>query len=247
MSSAAESGANDGLGFPFIYLAIYIALRFQDSMSIGQEIGWWIVDIWIYDILLSVVSGAVIGYIARKAVKYAEEKGLIDHESFLAIGIGLTFLTLGLEGLLGSDDILACFIVGNSFTWDDYFRVRTEDDTFQDTIDSLINVGVFIYIGAILPWSAFGEAGVWRLVVIAILLLLFRRLPWVMLCHHFMPELKGNRQDAIFTGWFGPIGVSAIYYVIVGLESIPEDRTNLRQLIEPVVRRPQPLLIYAVC
>lgn len=33
--------------------------------------------------------------------------------SFLAIGIGLTFLTLGLTGMLGSDDILACFIVGN--------------------------------------------------------------------------------------------------------------------------------------
>jgi hypothetical protein len=38
---------------------------------------------------------------------------LIFHSSFLAIGIGLTFLTLGLTGMLGSDDILACFIVGN--------------------------------------------------------------------------------------------------------------------------------------
>lgn len=87
----------------------------------------------------------------------------VTSSSFLAIGVGLTFLTLGLTGMLGSDDIvsaalipecyhwsnrmrslqqaepyvssrprfphqLAAFIVGNSFTWDDYFRVRTEDE-----------------------------------------------------------------------------------------------------------------------
>ena len=63
---------------------------------------------------------------------------LIKKYSFLAIGIGLTFLTLGLTGMLGSDDILAAFVVGNSFTWDDYFRLRTEDESFQDVIDSLL-------------------------------------------------------------------------------------------------------------
>ena len=78
---AAESGANDGLGFPFIYLAIYLLSRFVDDMSIGKEIGWWIVDVWIYQIALSCAIGAVIGYLARKALRFAEEKKLIDHES----------------------------------------------------------------------------------------------------------------------------------------------------------------------
>jgi hypothetical protein len=40
--------------------------------------------------------------------------------------------------MLGSDDILAAFVVGNSFTWDDYFRLRTEDESFQDVLDSLL-------------------------------------------------------------------------------------------------------------
>ena len=64
---------------------------------------------------------------------------LIDHESFLAYGVALTFFTLGVTGLIGSDDILGCFIVGNSFTWDDWFRVQTEDHAFQDVIDQLLN------------------------------------------------------------------------------------------------------------
>lgn len=42
----------------------------------------------------------------------------------------LTFYKLfliGTVGLIGSDDLLACFIAGNSFTWDDWFRVETEN------------------------------------------------------------------------------------------------------------------------
>lgn len=33
---------------------------------------------------------------------------------------------MGTVGLIGSDDLLACFIAGNSFTWDDWFRIETE-------------------------------------------------------------------------------------------------------------------------
>ena len=64
---------------------------------------------------------------------------MIDHESFLAFGVALTFFTLGVVGIIGSDDILCCFVVGNSFTWDDWFRAQTEDHSFQDVIDQLLN------------------------------------------------------------------------------------------------------------
>lgn len=78
---AAEAGANDGLGFPFIFLAIYLMARFIDNRSIGLEIGWWIVDVWLYQIALSIAIGASIGFIAMKTVKFAEQHNMIDHES----------------------------------------------------------------------------------------------------------------------------------------------------------------------
>ena len=34
---------------------------------------------------------------------------------------------------------LAVLFVGNSFTWDDWFRVQTEDHAFQDVIDQLLS------------------------------------------------------------------------------------------------------------
>jgi hypothetical protein len=49
----------------------------------------------------------------RKTLKEAHKRNLIDHESFLAYGVGLSFLVLGVVGVLGSDDLLAAFIAGN--------------------------------------------------------------------------------------------------------------------------------------
>jgi NhaP-type Na+/H+ or K+/H+ antiporter len=74
-------------------------------------------------------------------------------------------------------------VPGNAFTWDDWFRVQTEDHAFQDVIDSLLNSAIFLYIGSILPWSEFGGDffGIqpWRLVVLGITIMLLRRVPWV--------------------------------------------------------------------
>ena len=125
---------------------------------------------------------------------------LIDHESFLSFNVALTFFTLGVVGIVGSDDILCCFVVGNSFTWDDWFRVQTEDHAFQDVIDQLLNTvrsiftnpgygsltldkGIFIFIGAVIPWSQFRNfesIQPWRLVILGICVMLVRRVPWVL-------------------------------------------------------------------
>ena len=189
---------------------------------------------------------------------------LIDHESFLSFGVALTFFTLGVVGILGSDDILCCFVVGNSFTWDDWFRKETEDHAFQDVIDQLLNTvrtplfigmtldadhqGIFLYIGAVLPWSEFGNfesLTPWRLVVLGICVMLLRRMPWVMLLvsapdcillprtpmltlqGRWIPALPTWR-DTAFAGFFGPIGVGAIFYTQVALEFLPPDREHLR-------------------
>lgn len=79
--------------------------------------------------------------------------------------------------MIGSDDVLACFIAGNAFTWDDWFRLETLDDSLQPTIDMLLNLSVFIWFGAICPWAMFRVNDViplYRLVFLGVLILLLR-------------------------------------------------------------------------
>jgi len=117
--------------------------------------------------------------------------------------------------MLGGDDVLACFIAGNSFTWDDWFRLETEDDSLQPTVDMLLNVAIFAYFGAVCPWPLFAHSPVipvWRLIILGILILLFRRIPIVYTLHHWIYQIEQKRQ-ALFVGFFGPIGVSAVFYI----------------------------------
>jgi hypothetical protein len=148
--------------------------------------------------------------------------------------------------MIGSDDVLACFIAGNVFTWDDWFRLETKDDSLQPTIDMLLNVGVFMWFGAVCPWHLFGENNVipiYRLIPLGILVLLLRRLPMILLFHKGIHQVEDFRR-ALFLGYFGPIGVSAIFYLYISKEFLREvvyqgveraDAAHLSEMMDVVV------------
>ncbi|KAF2746702.1 hypothetical protein M011DRAFT_477928 [Sporormia fimetaria CBS 119925] len=221
----AESGANDGLGYPFLFLPLFLILHTgygglgQDN-SAGHAVGKWFYETWGYTIILSVVYGGIVGWLAKELLHWAEERKYVDRESFLVHAITLALFIVGTMGMLGSDDVLACFIAGNTFTWDDWFRRETKDDSLQPTIDMLLNVSVFIWFGAVCPWSAFVHnhvIPVYRLIPLGILVLLLRRPPIVWLLHRKIHQIEETKQ-AVFVGFFGPIGVSAIFYLYLSLE-----------------------------
>jgi NhaP-type Na+/H+ or K+/H+ antiporter len=178
----AESGANDGLGYPYLFLALYL-IKYTGEGGAGQggsaqkAIGLWFGETWGYTILLSVLYGFTIGWIAKELLHWAEEKKFVDRESFLVFAITLALFIVGTCGMIGSDDVLACFIAGNAFTWDDWFRLETLDDSLQPTIDMLLNLSIFIWFGAICPWSLFRVNSVipiYRLIFLGVLILLLR-------------------------------------------------------------------------
>jgi NhaP-type Na+/H+ or K+/H+ antiporter len=115
----AESGANDGLGYPFLFIALYLIKYTQYGGQGGgarEAMGLWFLETWLYQIILGVAYGAVVGWIAKELLHFAEEKKFVDRESFLVFAITLALFIVGTCGLIGSDDVLACFVAGNVFT-----------------------------------------------------------------------------------------------------------------------------------
>ncbi|KAK0336474.1 hypothetical protein LTR91_015533 [Friedmanniomyces endolithicus] len=247
----AESGANDGLGYPFLFLALYLIKYTGDhgqgtQGGAGHAMGLWFYDTWVYVIILSVVYGAVVGWIAKELLHWAEERHYVDRESFLVFAITLALFIVGTVGMIGSDDVLACFIAGNVFTWDDWFRLETMDDSLQPTIDMLLNVSIFMWFGAVCPWHQFvanNVVPIYRLIPLGILVLLLRRLPMVLAFHKKIPQIEEIRH-AFFVGFFGPIGVSAIFYLYVSREFLRgiqvngeqrEDAARLSEILNVVI------------
>lgn len=219
---AAESGANDGLGFPFVFLGLWLfRARLEPDFSAGEGIGFWFADTWAYVVLLSVVWGTAVGYAGRKGLKWFYSLRYVDRESFHAFPIFLVLLLIGTCGLVGSDDILACFVAGNVISWDDWFREQTLEDSFQPTLDMMLNQAMFLWLGAVCPWHDFAQSGeiftLGRLIALGFLILILRRPPVIACLHFLLPEVKGMR-NAMYMGYFGPIGVSAIFYLYEALE-----------------------------
>lgn len=129
----AESGTNDGLGYPYLFLALYLIKYVGDGSGAesgggGLAIGLWFGETWGYIIILSIIYGIVVGWLAKELLYFTEKRGFVDRESFLVFAVALALFIIGTCGMIGTDDILACFIAGNVFTWDDWFRLQTKDE-----------------------------------------------------------------------------------------------------------------------
>lgn len=212
---SAESGCNDGMAFPFIYLAVYIMHYRPDTNAVALH---WFCFTILYECVVGAIFGFTIGYIGRHAIKFAERRSLIDRESFLVFYFVLALFCAGAGSLLGMDDLLIGFAAGVGFSNDGWFTEKTEESHVSNVIDLLLNLTYFVYFGAIIPWQQFNapELGIvpWRLVVIAIMVIFFRRLPIMLLLKPFIPDVKSWRE-AMFAGHFGPIGVGAIFACIL--------------------------------
>lgn len=88
----AESGTNDGLGYPFLFLPLYL-IRYTHDGGLGQAgsaskaMAYWFGVTWVYEIGMSVLYGALVGYVFRVALRWAEDHEWVDRESFLVFAI----------------------------------------------------------------------------------------------------------------------------------------------------------------
>ncbi|WFD34067.1 hypothetical protein MCUN1_000899 [Malassezia cuniculi] len=238
-----ESGCNDGAAFPFLYIAYYLTVN---RGQVGFPVAKWFYQTWAWEICLGTFIGALIGFCARKLMRISERYKLVDRESFVAQYLSLALASMGLNVLIGSDDLLAAFACGTAFAWDGWFSKETEDSNFSSIVDLVFNIATFIYIGAIMPWHTFNDSeigcDIWRLIVLAILVLLVKRIPIVLLVWKWIPDIKTFRE-ALFTGYFGPMGVGAIFMCTYARLMLPEEvpyppvTTNdtLAHTIQPIV------------
>ena len=223
---SAESGCNDGMAFPFIYLSLYL-IRYE--LQGGEVVFHWICYTVLYECVFGAVFGFTIGYIGRHAIKYADQHKLIDRESFLVFYFTLALFCAGSGSMLGMDDLLIGFSAGVGFSNDGWFTKKTEESHVSNVIDLLLNLSYFVFLGSVIPWEQYNNPDIglmpWRLVVIAIFVLLFRRIPIMLALKPIIPDVK-NWREALFAGHFGPIGVGAIFAAILARAELETDSTQ---------------------
>jgi NhaP-type Na+/H+ or K+/H+ antiporter len=207
-----ESGANDGLALPLVLVGL--ALVKAEGFGAGLARGG-------YQVGVAIVLGVAIGLAAGKAIGIAERHRQLDAGTRLVFAAVLALATLGCARVISSDGILAVFVAGLA-----YNAVTTGAETEgQEQIDDAMNrflvLPIFVVFGVALPWQEWVTLG-WPALGFAVAVLLLRRIPAVAALArplHLAPP------GAAYLAWFGPIGVSALFYLVLAEEEgagIPE-------------------------
>jgi sodium/hydrogen antiporter len=202
---SAESGFNDGLAMPFVMAALLL-LGATGAAGPGE----WILVSIIWSVVGALLIGVGVGYLAGQLLRLAEEREAIEGSSFLAYTLALSLGVLGGAQLVGADGLLAVFVAGLAFDAAVSNRDRIAEERVQEATNRFFILPIFILLGISLPWQDWWELGARGLVAVAAVLVL-RRLPGMLAIASFVPDIE-NRHDALFVGWFGPIGVAALYY-----------------------------------
>jgi NhaP-type Na+/H+ or K+/H+ antiporter len=195
-----ESGANDGLAQPFVVLAIAFTLGDPMASAAGKAV---------YEVLGAVAVGAVAGAAAGRSLRWAEEHREIGPAVRSLYTLVLAAFVLGLSGLIRVDGLLSVFVAGLAHSVVVTGSDRQGEVAVDEALNQFLVIPVFVLFGAVLPWSEWGRLGWGALGFVAVALFL-RRLPAVLALKR---PARATWAQQLWLGWFGPIGVAALFYI----------------------------------
>ncbi|MFW8607857.1 cation:proton antiporter [Rhizobium beringeri] len=203
----SEAGLNDGLSFPFVHLAIALALAAKEGTALLQH--------WAFlDVFWRLTAGGVVGWALGKAFGFLSFR---MRGSSLAktqdgfVALGMTFTTYGLTQLVGGYGFVAVFLAAVAFRAserDHDFHEQLHD--FAEQIERLLMMVLLVCLGSI---AASGQllGGIhWRVAVVALLAIVFVRpvIGWLSLIGSGHPP-----GESLIIAVFGIRGLGSIYYL----------------------------------
>lgn len=164
----------------------------------------------------------------------------MDYSSLQIISISLAVFIVGTCGLLGGDDVLACFIAGG-FLCVDQVELFAPVERKENGIMGVVRMVVFLWAGMVAPWGEFVGAEGMGLMGLGVTVLVLKRLPGVMGLRKWVLPFE-EAKEATVLGLVAPIGVSSIAYLIVMTDFLREMAASKelsgesRQLVEQAIR-----------
>lgn len=207
---SGEAGVNDGGAYPFVFLAILVLQH-----PVEPALLEWVTQTVLWGVGGAVALGFVIGGVVGRAERWLSVKQNLEETSKFTITVALTFAVVGFVKLLGTDGILAVFVAGVAYNWQADPRDEEEEQQVEEVFNRLFTLPVFVFFGMAIPWAEWAALG-WRGPALVAGILLFRRLPMVLSLRRAIRPLD-RTADALFVGWFGPIGIAAVFYATLAV------------------------------
>ncbi|MCF6370372.1 cation:proton antiporter [Rhizobium halophilum] len=207
-SLTSEAGLNDGLSFPFVYLAIALTAL---GDGYGEIIGHWLA----VDIIWRLAAGLLVGWLTGRILGYLTfrlpQRASLSRTGDGLVAVGITCLCYGATELVHGYGFLAVFVAAvtlRSVERHNAYHKSLHD--FAEQIERLLMMLLIVCFGMILGDGRIFEAMSWEIIVVALVTLFVIRplFGWISLIG--LPHLPSEKAVISF---FGIRGLGSFYYL----------------------------------
>lgn len=209
-----EAGLNDGLAFPFVYLALAAIA----GLTVTEATDWLLRDL-VYRIVAGTLAGVAVGWLLGQVVFRWPAKNMLAATGSGVLALAGVLVCYGAAELIHGYGFIACFVGGLVFR-----RIEVEHDfhgnlhLFNLAIEHALTAVLLLMVGAALgtyaDWVRWEHVG-----IAAALIFVIRPLAgWVTLGGTGLTP-----RERFVTAAFGVRGIGSIYYLAfaAGLATVP--------------------------
>ena len=203
----SEAGLNDGLAFPFVHLAIAVALH---GVGLGGWTWEWLGVAVLWKIAAGIGVGLLVGQVLGHVIfHYVEGSSILEIGDTLA-ALGITLLAYALAELVHGYGFLAVFVTALTLRHKErshHYRARLHE--FSEQLERLFMMVLLILFGGALAGGLLAPL-TWGAAAVGLLCLLAVR-PLAGLVSLTGSGLRFDEQAAI--SFFGIRGIGSFYYL----------------------------------
>ncbi|RYE57896.1 MAG: sodium:proton antiporter [Rhizobiaceae bacterium] len=210
----SEAGLNDGAAFPFVHLAVLLAV----ALPAGKPwLGEWLSYRVIWEIFGGIAGGWIIGKLFGWLTFHVPAKSKLAKTGDGLIAISAALVSYGLTEIIHVYGFLAVFVTALTFRHShrqhDFHR---EMHAITEQVERLAMMALLILFGGALS-SGLLSSVTWPDVAFAVVTLLVIR-PLTGLAG--LLGYRADRVEKLTIAFFGIRGVGSIYYLAYGLNHI---------------------------
>jgi NhaP-type Na+/H+ or K+/H+ antiporter len=212
-----ESGLNDGISVPVLFLLIALSEAHEISdVSIQFGLGLFLKQIGI-----GLLVGVAVTYLGDRLIQYSLKRKWVESTWKPIIIAALAFSIFSIAQVLGGSGFIACFtggVIYGSISKKNKGELLLAAEGTADTL-------------SLITWFIFGSVGIaaylphftWDVIIYAMISLTVVRIVPVLI------SLLGSgipMRQQLFMGWFGPRGLASIVFAIMIMDiELPHQET----------------------
>ena len=205
-----ESGLNDGICVPILFVFLLLALENSASESawqfaataIGEEIG------------IGLVVGVGLSAMAVRLLGFCDRRGWLVETWLQFPVVALALACFAAAQALGGSGFIAAFAGGMLFGARQHDHRKILLRAAEGSGDTM-SVITWVLFGAVVVGAAVPEF-TWRMLLFAVLsLTVIRMLPTYLA----LSGLGLSAETRLFIGWFGPRGLASIVFAVIVIDS----------------------------